>query len=99
MIALLVVGTLLGVLESAIGFRRLRARLPVAADGPNVPGRGLAAPAMMVLGGVGAVAVGLSLLPFAAAAATPGWVSAAAGGAQTMIVVFTAGGAWIASRG
>jgi anti-sigma-K factor RskA len=95
MITVLILGTLLGVIEFAVGLRRLRQRLrAIERDGPD-SGGSLTPPATMVLGGVAALAVGLALLPFAAAGATPSWVSLAAGGAQILLVAFSAGPAWL----
>ena len=99
MIVVLIAGTLLGVFEFAIGVRRLRDRLrALEADEQDAAGESLAPSALMVLGGAAVSAVGLALLPFAAAGAMPTWVGAAAGGPQILMVAATAGGAWFLGR-
>ncbi len=95
MIVVLIIGTLLGGVALAVGLRRLRERMRAMEEGGSEAGGGLMPPAVMVLGGSAALAVGLALLPFAAAGATPGWVSGSAGGAQLLLVIATVGAAWI----
>jgi len=95
MILILIVGTLLGVVEFAVGLRRLRERMAAMVEGGTNAGGGLAPPAVMVLGGSAALAVGLALLPFAAAGATPSWVSLSAGAAQMLLVALAAGASWL----
>lgn len=98
MIAILIIGTLLGVVEFAVGLRRLRERLAAMQAAGNEAGGSLAAPAAMVLGGAGALSIGLALLPFAAAGATPAWVSIAAGGTQMVLVALAASASWFLRR-